>query len=377
MRPYNNKLLIQVMRKLFFLAVAALFSLSTFAQTSKGYVITGAVEGAANGDTVFLRKVQGRQFVNIAKTVIKNGTFTFKGTQAGTAHRYISCGKGDKSLTMDFFLENGSIKIKLGKENDSASGTANNDAYQEYRSQIGALNAKAMAAYEEAKNPKTSEAVQKQKMAEVDACEKEMMALAEATINKNLHNAVGVQLFKQTYYEMSTEQVEKILNEIPASFQKDPEIMSIKQRVMKQKTTAAGKKFVDFEMKTPDGKPIKLSDYVGKGKVVLIDFWASWCGPCRKEMPNIVKLYQQYKDKGFEIVGVSLDKSNQNWKDAIAKLGITWPQMSDLKYWDCAGAKLYAVNAIPHTVLIDGNGVIIARGLVGEELAQKLAEILK
>ena len=119
-----------------------------------------------------------------------------------------------------------------------------------------------------------------------------------------------------------------------------------------------------------------MSDYAGKGKVVLVDFWASWCGPCRQEMPNVVKVYNQYKDKGFEIVGVSLDQTEEAWKKGIADLGITWPQMSDLKYWQCEAAAIYGVNAIPHTVLIDKDGTIIERNLRGEKLYERIAELL-
>ena len=122
---------------------------------------------------------------------------------------------------------------------------------------------------------------------------------------------------------------------------------------------------------------MKLSDYVGKGKVVLVDFWASWCGPCRREMPNLVEAYAKYKDKNFEIVGVSLDQDGAAWKEAIKKMDMTWPQMSDLRFWQSEGAQLYAVNSIPHTVLIDGSGKIIARGLHGEELQAKIAEAVK
>ena len=152
---------------------------------------------------------------------------------------------------------------------------------------------------------------------------------------------------------------------------------SLKELTDKQKKTAVGTKFVDFEMQTPDGKSVKLSDYVGKGKVVLVDFWASWCGPCRREMPNLVEAYAKFKGKNFEIVGVSLDQDGAAWKEAINKLNMTWPQMSDLKFWQSEGAQLYAVNSIPHTVLIDGDGTIIARGLHGEELQTKIAEAVK
>ena len=130
-------------------------------------------------------------------------------------------------------------------------------------------------------------------------------------------------------------------------------------------------------MKDLKGKNVKLSDYVGKGKVVLVDFWASWCGPCRREMPNLVEAYKQYKGKNFEIVGVSLDRDEAAWKNMSKELKITWPQMSDLKFWQCEGAQLYAVSSIPHTVLIDGNGTIIARGLHGKALLDKIAEVVK
>ena len=99
-----------------------------------------------------------------------------------------------------------------------------------------------------------------------------------------------------------------------------------------------------------------------------MDFWASWCGPCRKEMPNVVKAYAKFKDKGFEIYGVSLDQDKARWLEAIQKDGITWPQVSDLKYWECEAAKLYAVEGIPYTVLLDKEGKIIAKNLRGADL---------
>ena len=127
----------------------------------------------------------------------------------------------------------------------------------------------------------------------------------------------------------------------------------------------------------PGTTPETCTKCGGKGKVVLVDFWASWCGPCRREMPNLVETYAKYKGKNFEIVGVSLDQDGAAWKEAIKKLDMTWPQMSDLKFWQSEGAQLYAVNSIPHTVLIDGEGTIIARGLHGEELQAKIAEVVK
>ncbi len=125
----------------------------------------------------------------------------------------------------------------------------------------------------------------------------------------------------------------------------------------------------------PNGKDLALSNL--RGKVVLIDFWASWCGPCRKELPNVKRCYEKYKSKGFEIYGVSLDKERDEWIEAISKEGLTWPQVSDLKFWESEAVRIYAVQSIPFTVLIDKDGKILATDLRGADLDEKLAEVLK
>ena len=144
--------------------------------------------------------------------------------------------------------------------------------------------------------------------------------------------------------------------------------------VNKMLATTIGQEAPDIVLPTPDDKELALSSF--KGKIVLVDFWASWCGPCRKEMPNVVKAYAKFKDKGFEIYGVSLDQDKARWVEAIAKDGITWPQVSDLKYWDSYAAKLYAVEGIPYTVLLDKEGKIIAKNLRGAELEKAIEKAI-
>ena len=360
----------------YLLAVAAVCTACN--SGNNGYTVTGTVEGAADGDTVYLETVKGRQFVKLDSAVIKGGTFTFKGTQDTAVNRYISYkAAGKDGAAIDFFLENGKIKINLSQENNSATGTANNDAYQEIKTQINGLNKQMMNIYESMSDTTLTAEQREAKGKEMKDLENSMISAIKAGINKNIANPVGVFLFKQTFYNNSTDENEALLQQIPANFQNDETIVRIKEMTDKQKKTAVGTLFVDFEMQTPEGKTVKLSDYVGKGKVVLVDFWASWCGPCRREMPNLVEAYAKYKGKNFEIVGVSLDQDGAAWKEAIKKMDMTWPQMSDLKFWQCEGAQLYAVNSIPHTVLIDGSGKIIARGLHGEELQAKIAEVVK
>ena len=147
----------------------------------------------------------------------------------------------------------------------------------------------------------------------------------------------------------------------------------LKKVVKASASMLPGAEAPDFTMNTPEDQPLSLKDL--RGKVLLIDFWASWCGPCRRENPNVVKAYNKYHEKGFDVLGVSLDKDKKRWLDAIEKDGLIWHHVSDLKGWANAAAQLYGVRSIPHTVLLDKDGKIIARNLRGAALEQKLAEI--
>jgi peroxiredoxin len=237
--------------------------------------------------------------------------------------------------------------------------------------------------------------------------DKQMLAFNKEVSAMSADSATEVQRRKvqTTYNAMITERSQEIQNFVenekasPATyfavrylFQKlEPQLITLGNKKMSaempessytktlnqlvnQLGPVEGAEAPDIALQSPEGEVVKLSSL--RGKVVLIDFWASWCGPCRRENPNVVRLYNRYKDKGFEIYGVSLDNSADKWKAAIAKDGLTWYHVSDLKGWKSSAAKLYKVNAIPQTFLIDKEGKIIKAGLRGVQLEQALAQLL-
>jgi len=173
--------------------------------------------------------------------------------------------------------------------------------------------------------------------------------------------------------DMEVSELEQVLSTLDSSIHDSREYIALYDRVLKLQNVAVGKPAVDFALSDTTGNPIAISSF--RGKYLLIDFWASWCGPCRKENPNVVKLYNDYNDKGFEIIGVSFDEDRGRWIKAIHDDNLTWSHVSDLKGWASEAGRLYSIKAIPATVLLDRSGKIVAKNLRGEALRKKLEEL--
>ena len=358
-----------------------LFAAGTMAlaacSSDPAYKISGTVEGIADGETIYLQEAKGRELIKLDSAVVANGAFTFNGRQDAAVNRYITYTPAEgKRIMADFFLENGNITVALGEESKIA-GTPNNDIYQAYKTESAALNKEIMAMYEKGKAEEMTDEQKAEMEKTLEGLYNKQNDLIYNTIDANITNPVGIHLWPGNSYSMELEQLQALAAKVPAEYKSNERIAKLLKRIEVLAKTAVGQKFTDFTLPSPEGNPVKLSDIIAKNKYTLIDFWASWCGPCRREMPNVVAAYKEYNKKGFGIVGVSLDNDAEAWKKAIKDMGMTWDHMSDVKGWECEGAALYGVNSIPATVLVAQDGTIVERNLRGEAIKEKLAELLK
>ena len=210
--------------------------------------------------------------------------------------------------------------------------------------------------------------------ATLDSISNEQLKLVKRIIRENKHNQLPVSYIKEAMYELGYEGLKEALDPT-AAYYNNPDLEKPKQLLASFEKRKPGTMFHELTMKDMEDREVKLSQWAGKGNYVLVDFWASWCGPCRQEMPNVIQNYERYHAKGFEVVGVSFDQKKDAWVAAVQQIGMRWPQMSDLKGWQCAASDIYGVRSIPASVLLDPQGKIIAIDLRGKALGAKLKEI--
>jgi peroxiredoxin len=358
------------------------------------YTISGTIDGMKTG-TVFLEtQTENGMGVTAIDTVkIEDGKFEFKGKAIEPSIHFIQVETLQGKVPL--ILEGGSIKITVDKDSifkSKMGGTYNNDEFYTFNSDLGKLQKKAQAKimkFQMDNVEKMNEAQKNNDTLTVNSLRKEYQALkAESTDYMNNYpkthpkSFISVLLVENMLNnpELKLAETEKIFNALDESLKKSKAGKKVTEAIatIKNQEKALQNKPNEpapaFEAKNPDGKTVSLKESLGK--VTIIDFWASWCKPCRMENPNVVALYNELHAKGLNIIGVSLDEDAAKWKDAIKKDQLTWTQVSNLKGWEDPIAVLYNVKQIPATFILDAQGNIVAKDLSGASLKAKVVELL-
>jgi peroxiredoxin len=289
----------------------------------------------------------------------------------------------DKRKGISLFVENSEITVTGSLDSLYAAkvtGSKTQDQFDSLQSELKPLNQKysdLSAVYREAES--TGKKTRTDSLEKIfDSLQKMMVKVEKNFITSHPASFATPSIIRSLSYDMEPSEIESMIKTLDTTVAKTQLVKDMLDHIAVMKTVAVGQKAPDFTLNNPDEKPVSLYSKVGKTKLLLVDFWASWCGPCRQENPNVVKVWKEFNKKGFDIFSVSLDRpgAKSEWTDAITKDHLTWTHVSDLKFWDCAAAKLYAVNAIPANFLLDENGIIVEKNLRGDDLYNKVKEKL-
>jgi thiol-disulfide isomerase/thioredoxin len=375
------------MKNLLFL-IAVLFCLNTSAQ-EKAFVLNGSIPVSTKKFRVLLSWNNG---ATAEEANVVNGKFTIKGTLdepvAATLMLQEANPPANKKFdrmeylrnNLSLFLDGGAISIttKTNLSDAVVKGSRVVNDYYSYTQQVKDIvaldNQLGMVYYKygQAKNTKVTDKL----MEMFNVLSSIYYDSKLSFVQKNPASPVSVFFVKETLgLDMDAAKAGPMFQLLSPELQNSNAGKELAAFIEVGKRSTVGVSATDFTQPSPEGANISLSSF--KGKYVLVDFWASWCGPCRAESPNLVKAYNLYKSKGFEIFSVSLDEKKDRWLKAIKDDGYTWPQAGDMKGWDNAAAVIYGISGIPFSFLVDPNGVIIARNLRGEELEKKLMELMK
>lgn len=350
------------MKKIMLIVAAAMFAVAC--NTTKTYVVEGQIEGY-NGE-VAITNVDGDEV--IVSTTAEEGKFSVEVESATPLFAALSIDTGEGvHPVIPIFLDGSPIVVNGSMEkveSIAATGTESNQAYTDYNKAQAELLAPLMG---------------------TDVSEEEFMnvfstmrTLVDESYEANKTNLWGAYLFVSgKFQECSAEEILATVEAYPKDIQKMDEFVMVREYAENMLQNEIGKPYSNITLPNVEGQEVSLKDVVEANKVVLLDFWASWCRPCMGEMPYLLEAYATYHDKGFEIYGVSLDDDGEAWKKCIEQQGMKWVNVSELAGWQTAAAKQYAVNSIPANFLLNAQGEIIAKNLRGEALAEKLAELFE
>jgi peroxiredoxin len=330
------------------------------------FTITGSLENKSeNGKTIYVKERINREWKTIDSTVVENQKFSFKGNIDTAKIAFLSyITPTNQKVRQAFVLENGKISVSIDTTGFMTfKGTPQNDLLQTYQDEKHTFNKKAEAFFK-SHNDSIKTPEQKTEIAnKIDELNQEETRIDKKYATNQVNTLVGTYIFTNSFYEMNLDEKEAITGLMNAETKKIKRIQEIMTDIEVEKKVAVGRQFTDFKLPALLGGTLALSDLVGKTDFIMVDFWASWCGPCMQYLPQLQAFYAKYQGPHFEILGVSLDDNKDAWADAVTTHKIKWKLVSDLKGWKCEGARTYAVNSIPCTFFIDKSGKIVGKNL--------------
>ncbi len=347
---------------------------------SEGNTIQGSIDGVKDGTKVFISELaKGYSTKIVDSAVVENGEFTAHLPKSPLQTLSILSLKGVRG-SFQFINENKSLKVELYKDSlqkSKISGGPANDLFWAYRNKLATGNKKVMDAADALSREEIDNRDARQSIQDLQLkIEQENSEFRKKSIEEHpdlLPSLLMLYDMEQTRRVPQSE-MKKLYDKLSPQLKDYFMGVEMGKRLEQASALAIGAKAPGFKAKTPEGEELALEDALGK--YTLVDFWAAWCVPCRKENPNIVKVYNKYHDKGFNVLGVSLDKTEEAWLKAIEKDGLKWNQISNLRFWNDPIAKKYNIKAIPANFLLDKDGIIVARDLRGPNLEKKISELL-
>lgn len=360
------------MKKYYFMAMAALIAMSSCTAQTSGYKINGTVNDTTlNGATVYLVNINSKDMQPIDSAVINNSSFSFASTEALAEPEVMSVHAGNSGAGL--ILENGKeVNVVLGQPGTAGDNGGLNDKFANL---MESSAAKARAMQETYAAMMQGGAAPDSIQRTMEAMQNDIVNLYDQTAKDNKDNILGAYIFAMTVTDYTDiKKLEADASNFKYAYKFATHIDEHKKSLESSSATSEGKMFIDFDGKNIDGTPAKLSDYVGKGKFVLVDFWASWCGPCRREIPNLVELQNTYGGDKFMVLGVNVWDKEPEFKKALENEKINYAQLYASDNNDAT--TIYGIKGIPQIILFGPDGTILKRDLRGEQMKKFVAEQL-